>query len=755
MPTVLRRTTVIVACASLLLTACTNASAAHAPTSAGLTWSGSPDERSATWATDLDPNSRYGLHERKGLPTVLRPGTAVLSASDAAKITDLTIDNRAACLSDTDSHPMCRFTLNFSSLPSGIHVGSVLNSGITPSTPNGLLIRVTAITGHTVQAVQATLRDALVSGEFWIEHTFKPDQLRGKPTLAPGVTMVPRTTAGGTKGSSVRAVVPSINDVSLPGALKISVTPVTGVTLTGSLDFGAGCGLDGGVGGSDIAWIEVSCHAWEQAGLSVSADANGLQVKKDYPIADIPFAAFPIPIGPIVVVVIVDMLITVDINGTVHAHLQYGATEHAEVSGGLRFSIGHGLDHDGGVHVSGSSTKTGGLAASVSASALGRAELRLSAYGVLGFGVGGEASVSIDGGPSQNPRWRLYGNAGIYARVFLGIVGFELTAKIAYHLKNPFQIDQYHPVPPDLTITWPPDGTVITKGALPRQVDATATDEVDGVVPVTWEDITDHVTVSGTTPQTLPFTKLGWHTLRISAKASSGLTASTLIGVKVVPPTPGVTLTLRNVSGAAVGTHPTVTKGTTLLADATLTSTALTTPSCSLLSWTATNATVTTDGSCRAHLTLTGLGTATITATLTDSYGTTVSATRTVNVLLPRPGPVAPVFEGIDVTSKGAHLNPGDSLIGDAPITLKLTYLNYDQAKIRPAYSWSYTVGSQPPATMPRPPGMSIITVSTRAFTPPTAYGFTATFTVVVKNADTGATLTTRSFTVHWQSLPR
>lgn len=116
---------------------------------------------------------------------------------------------------------------------------------------------------------------------------------------------------------------------------------------------------------------------------------------------------------------------------------------------------------------------------------------------------------------------------------------------------------------------------------------------------------------------------------------------------------------------------------------------------------------------------------------------------------------MAPQFEGIDATANGQHLTPGQSLIGSATVQLQVRYLNDAQAKVRAADAWSYTVGNQAPVTMPRPPGMSVITTSTRRFTPPSPYGYTATFTVVITNADTGSVLTTRSFTLHWQSVPR
>jgi hypothetical protein len=39
----------------------------------------STEDRSATWATDLDPNSIHGRHLRKGLEPVLQPETRMFT----------------------------------------------------------------------------------------------------------------------------------------------------------------------------------------------------------------------------------------------------------------------------------------------------------------------------------------------------------------------------------------------------------------------------------------------------------------------------------------------------------------------------------------------------------------------------------------------------------------------------------------------------------------------------------------------------
>ena len=714
-------------------------------------WTGSPGETSPTWTTGLDPNSQFGLHLRKGIEPIVRPETRVLTASDAAKITKVTILNPDQCLSDADAHPMCTYRLEFSAVPEGVVVGSVLNSGVTPSTPNGLLVKVTAISGTTIEAVQGTLQDALVQGEFWIERTFTPDQLRGEPKLATGVKV---TTAR--KHANRRplpdAPLPAFDQIGLPGSLSIDVEPAAGVHVTGSLDFGAGCGLDGGVNASDIAWVEVSCHAWESAGLSVTASQTGVRKAERYFLADFPMAAFPIPIGPVIIVVLVDIMVTVDVQGNVHAELHYGASQSTEVRGSLRFSVTDGLDHDGGVKISSTSDKAG-LRADASVSVLGRAELRLSAYGCLGFSVGGDASVLLSGGPSQNPRWQISGNAGIFVKVFLGLFGVaELSASIAYHLKKPFLIDAYKAAPPKLSITWPKEGTVIRVGGLlPPKVEASALDDKDASVPITWTDETDHVSVTGS-PQTLPWKALGPHTLTVTATDATGLSTTKTVHVTVSPPALSMKLQVRTIAGDLIKGQPTFAVGATALVDAVVDTSAVQKPPCSALQWAATGGTVTSDGTCRARMKLTAVGTAKVTATITDSYQTSASASRTITVR-EAPSVVVPQFEGIDVTAGGAHVTPGGYLQGQQPIRLTLSYLNYDEAKVTPVYAWTYQSGSGSVTALPGASGDLLSSV--REFTPPSQWGYHATFTVTVKNKATNAVLVTRTFLVNWQSNPK
>ncbi len=714
---------------------------------AALTWSGSPGDAPDTWAENVDPDSQFGLHRRAGLEPVLRPETHVLTEAEAAALTGVEIVNEDECLTDAPEHPMCEFALTFSAVPDGVAPGSVLNAGITEATPSGLLVKVTEVDGTAVRAVQATLQDALEQGEFWVEKVFSPDELRGEPVLAPGVTMATRPTGGG--GT---AVVPAFDEISLPGELTIEIEPVDGVTVTGTLDFGAGCGLAGGVGGSDIAWMEIACKAWESASLRVASTKDGPATAQRYTVALIPLAGFPIPIGPLVVVVIVDILVTVDLSGNVHVGLDYGGWQRTEVHAGLRFSIGDGLDHTGGVKTSGSSIGNA-LTQAVSAGATGRAELRLSAYGVLGIGAGGDASVYFTGDPAKDPRWRASANAGVFIRMFLGLLSFELTAQLRYSLKEAYEIGTWENTPPVVTVTWPAYGEVIPLGGLARKVEASAVDAEDGVLPVTWTDTTTGATASGIGPLDLGFGEPGEHAVTVRAVDSHG--AATQKTIQVTVQVPGLTIQLRPLrpDGTALALPPSARSGSTILVEADIGSGEIIGGvGCGDVVWSAVNATVTPDGSCRPSVRLGQPGSATVTATVTDSYGTTASGSVNLNVAA-APVSVAPQFRGIDVATTLGPVTPGAALLGAMPVELSVTYLNRTDAKVTPSYRWTVAQGDGPPVELAGAAGE--VDVSRRSYTPPGVWGHEATFTVVVTDAGTGAVLTTRSVVIVWNSLPK
>lgn len=709
-----------------------------------------PGDTSPTWAENLDPDSRFGLHRRQGLAPVLRPEVRVLTPAEAGAISTVAIDNADGCLGDPAAPTMCRFTLEFEALPDGVAVGTVINSGITPSTPTGLLVKVTGVEGNRVRAVQANLADALVQGEFWFEQQFGSDALRADPTLGPGVEIVPvgsQAGPGGDPGRAPRASRdgPTIHEVSLPGTLKFG-TEVDGVRVSGALDFGVGCGIAGGVGGTDVAWLEVACRATESTALQVTSPRTGA-VSGKATLAVFPLAAIPIPIGPLILVVVADIVVTVDASGQVFADMHYAASQDTTLRAGLKYSVTGGLDHDGALDSRFSTSPDAGLRGAVSARVVPEARLRLSLYGTLGVAAGGFLRFGLTGDPAAHPRWQMSGNLGVFVEAFLGILGWELTARIVYQLPQDFTFATHSNTPPGLTGDLP--ATTVAVGGFGIQLPkVTAFDEEDGPVAVHWSDPVEGLTAVGTTGA-WRFTRLGEHRVRVFATDSDGRTAERFWTVTVVPQQIKVALTLRGPDLAPLPAARAAT-GTQVVVDAAATAGNLPL-GCDRIEWRATGGTAKRDG-CRLWLTLGPPGRAVVTATAADDLGSSGSADAVITVDPAPPGRPDPQFVGIELRSNGQVVPPGQGVVGDAPVEVRLTYVNAAQAGIRPVYAWSFARPSERIRLLG--PSDELAT-STRTFTPPTPWGYSGTFQVIVTDADTGAVLTTRTLPVAWLGLPK
>jgi hypothetical protein len=239
--------------------------------------------------------------------------------------------------------------------------------------------------------------------------------------------------------------------------------------------------------------------------------------------------------------------------------------------------------------------------------------------------------------------------------------------------------------------------------------------------------------------------------LTVSATDSDGASVEKTITVTVQAPALSLALSLLQLDGSGFNGPASGASGSTLLVDAVMTSGMLTPPPCSAITWSASNASVHGDGSCRVKVTLGQPGTAVVTAALADKYGTSVTGSVSTHVST-APTTVTPQFLGIDAVTNGRHLLSGDQLLGAEPVQLSVSYLNHDQAAVTPTYHWTCAVAGKSPVVMA---GGRELLVSTRKYTPPTPWGHTATFTVVIRNAATKAVLTTRTFTVTWQSQPK
>jgi hypothetical protein len=701
-----------------------------------------PGESTPGWSANLDPTSVYGLHKAQNLEPIVKPEVHPLTVAEAASITGLTIKNRDACLAEVQNPPTCQFTITFSTLPAGVVVGTVLNAGVTQKTPHGLLVKVTAVRGTAVDAVQARLQDALQQGEFRVEKAFTVDDIVGDVKLSPGVTygkVTPGVLRGGQSGPG--PLPRSMLEASLKAPLSLDVEPVDGVKVSGSLDFGVGCGIDGGANASDLVWLELSCKAWQAASIKVSSTKDTFASNNRYPLAIIPIAVIPIPVGGLLVVVVtVTIEVTVDLNGAVNVNLSYEGQEKATVSTGFRASLLKGLDHTGAISANGSS---GGVAALKDATvvAVGRAEVKAALYGVLGITAGAELTVRLTATPRNDPAWRITANAAIFAGVFLGALGYELRAVVRYHLKGEFEIGR-QAGGARVSISSPYNAKYPAgKGLILR---AAGFDSSGQPTLVVWRDENDKVLGSGVDSDVVVYLPIGSHRLTATITDATGKKVSSVATPIIETPDLSVTLSATRLDGASLTGNVTV--GTPFLVTGAISSSLPQPPTCAAIIWTATNATVATDSTCTAKVTATAAGAVEVKATVKDSYGTTRTSTLPVTAS-PKPAVAAPQFEGITVTDQDGKVITASSFFVGRAVNFSVKYLNYGESTVVPVYTWSANYELQTPSP-------DTVTSSTRSYTA----GFTqvrVSILCIISDKATGNVITTRLKTISVARIPQ
>ena len=165
----------------------------------------------------------------------------------------------------------------------------MLVAGVSEQAPAGLLVRVDAVRGNTVEATEAGLGDALQQGEFRAEQWFAPEQVADLQ-LAPGVTAPPTAPEAG-KGTSVGPAAMLLGE-GMAWHYSVDQSPAPGVRIQGEAHFNAGCGVDAGISLTDGPWFWAGCELHEATGLDVTVAQGAAGVGETFRLAD--FSLTPI-----------------------------------------------------------------------------------------------------------------------------------------------------------------------------------------------------------------------------------------------------------------------------------------------------------------------------------------------------------------------------------------------------------------------------------------------------------------------------
>jgi hypothetical protein len=328
-------------------------------------------------------------------------------------------------------------------------IGDIVVAGVTPSTPDGLLVQVTGATtdgtgNHVLTVEPASLQDAVGNGSFSLSAALSDSDIQGASsgthTLTP--SQLQRRLNG--DEAVIATTSPVSKLLSCSGGGSIEVTG--GVSVTPSFDFSVGWG-----------WFKIKSVTFtgtlsEDASMSATAqEAASCSVG---PVELLPepirFTPITIEIGPVPVVITPELQFELSAKGSVSAEITTSASQHASGTLGLRF--------DGSLHPIASTESdftytppTPTLEASVSASLGPRIDLFL--YGVAGPYLTAAAGVRLDVTPLDVPAWKLTGTldagAGIAFPKFHfdksnpSILHFEKVLAEAEVLDNGTNTDMY------------------------------------------------------------------------------------------------------------------------------------------------------------------------------------------------------------------------------------------------------------------------------------------------------------------------
>lgn len=710
----------------------------------------------------LNPRSEFGFPDYPEIEPTLEPATRVLTASEASALTQWRTTNAATCRAESTGRPPCEFEFTFSTLPTGVAVGSVLAADVTDAAPSGLLAVVTDLNGKAGHAREASLADALINGSLFERVEFDPAKARAVREPRKGVV---RTFATDTS-TGPDVAVPLSKTLHQGFGYQLHVDE-DGVQVDGQVTFGVGCEFGIGLVKKYKvvpagAWFDAGCGVQQSGSLDVRVDdevPSGDPIEVD----TIELGTLTFWIGPLPVVLDFELGISVDPTGQLLANVSYGASESVDLSAAIHYHTGKGwwnTDHKD----SHSEWHATGLDEPAVVGTDLRCDFRIMLYGLVGPYVGIGFGPQVESAWGQKPAECLYLHAalGVGAHLDLGIFG-EYDWGPAEIYSDRWRIDCHANFPPTVTFTQPVDGSSVTFGSVfGLEPKATASDREDGTLAVTFTDSLDGPLTAaqpGQPPLWTPKSP-GVHVLTATATDSDGASASASVTVTVAPPTWTVTVELADAPGAEPPAEIAATQGETYLLRARPAASAnQLAPACSTVTWTTklpagvipkanqTGATVKDLGDCAARVTLTTQGTVRVTASLTAPGGNQPSDYVVFRVGAPAASTV-PVIEGISAKAGSRVLYAGDSLSGGT-IDLTTRWTNPDDRVA--SYTWTVRTDGGTPAPLGRTTKDG--SVSTRGFTVSGSSNHTYLFACRVALSD--GTTVTKEFTLKYLAPPR
>ena len=305
-------------------------------------------------------------------------------------------------------------TLSFTALPEGLELGDIVVAEPTDAAPDGLLLEVVAIDESTIEARQAALTDAVLSGSGEGAAVFEPGDLADEEFLVDGL----ERTAGAATAAWPLADggFALANEVELFGLSFSDVEVAPGVIANGGVDLQVRSHIDLDIAVRRLVQpyivnFEATSTVSQRAELDLTASGDASFDRK-VELYRASFAPITFTIGPVPVVLTPTLTVELQANGQITASVSYSAVQTASATVGARYQPASGwspiarwdADFNHGIR---------SVQAQGSASMTATATPTLALYGALEMGAALTAGIRYAADINADPRWGVYASTSV------------------------------------------------------------------------------------------------------------------------------------------------------------------------------------------------------------------------------------------------------------------------------------------------------------------------------------------------------
>ncbi len=424
--------------------------------------------------------------------------------------------------------------------------------------PSGLLQRVQSVTTQGDEVVvitrQATLAETFERAEFDERRNLDADDIQTMEPLAEGVTIEPLDSGLRTQRSRVGQPFQLNFSQVLVDTDGDRDTTNDQIELNGDVTFGASFDAALKVGGFKLQRFLFAVNVDESINLEIEGDLDQADIEERKQVARINLNTIVFQVGPVPVVIKIDLVVSVGVDGTLTADIYTSASQSTSLRLGAEYT-----DDDGWSEINETSSNFEFQPpqfnlTSVNARGYVRPQVEIKLYGVAGPFVFAEPYVRFVAELYTNPYWELYGGLefGIGFVVTVPVLG-EVASWEASVPAFEEEIGESSNRAPTLEIISPDDGTTVTAGSDLNMM-VSATDREQSTVRIIADDGTDSEVVTSTEGEEveLEFTSLcqGARTYTITAEDDEGATDVVQFSVVVENAVPEVELDPSTLTGA-------------------------------------------------------------------------------------------------------------------------------------------------------------------------------------------------------------